>query len=114
MPSLIDTTVGINYNKVKTGNGLGPRTLICTIVKDGGTDATEEELRTVLQALAQPAGVSNPGDTNGPDAFVVAGVSGTVGTDPVYVALQGTGTPATAPVTGFTVAVVATFDQNPS
>ena len=101
-----------NYNKVKTGNGLGPRTLIVSIVKDSG-DATEEQLRTVLQALAQPAGVSNPGDTDGPDAFVVAGISGTIGTDPVYVALQGTGTPASAPVTGYTVTVVATFDQNP-
>ena len=94
----------------KVGNGLGPRTLICTIVKDSG-DATEAELSAVLRALGQPQGVSNPGDVNGPDAFTVAGVSGTIGTDPVYVALQGTGTPASAPVTGFTLAVVATFDQ---
>ena len=94
----------------KVGNGLGPRTLICTIVKDSG-DATEAELSAVLRALGQPQGVSNPGDVNGPDAFTVAGVSGTIGTDPVYVALQGTGTPASAPVTGFTLAIVATFDQ---
>ena len=94
----------------KVGNGLGPRTLICTIVKDSG-DATEAELSAVLRAIGQPQGVSNPGDVNGPDAFTVAGVSGTIGTDPVYVALQGTGTPASAPVTGFTLAVVATFDQ---
>ena len=108
MPSLIGTTVTNNYLKNTLANGLGPRTLIVTVVKDSG-DATEEELRTVLQALAQPQGVSNPGDTNGPDAFVVAGISGTIGTDPVYVALQGTGTPASAPVTGFTVSVVAEF-----
>lgn len=94
----------------KVGNGLGPRTLICTIVKDSG-NATEAELSAVLRALGQPAGVSNPGDIDGPDAFTVAGVSGTIGTDPVYVALQGTGTPASAPVAGFTLAVVATFDQ---
>ena len=45
------------------------------------------------------------------DAFTIAGVAGTVGTDPVYVALQGTGTPPSAPVTGYTLAVVATFDN---
>lgn len=97
----------------KVGNGLGPRTLICTIVKDTG-DATEAELSAVLRALTIAGGSGSGSDTNGPDAFTVAGVAGTVGTDPVYVALQGTGTPATAPVAGFTLAVVATFDQNPA
>jgi hypothetical protein len=97
----------------KVGSGLGPRTLICTIVKDSG-DATEAELSTVLRALGQAGGSGNGSDTNGPDAFTVAAVSGTIGTDPVYVALQGTGTPNTIPVTGFTLAVVATFDQNPA
>lgn len=110
MPSLLATTVAANYNKVKTGNGLGGRTLIVTVVKDSG-DATEEELRVVLQALCNAGGDKTGTDGNGPDAFTIAGISGTIGTDPVYVALQGTGTVATAPVTGFTVAVVATFDQ---
>jgi hypothetical protein len=110
MPSLLTTTVAANYNQLSTGNGLGPRTLICTIVKDSG-DATEEELRVVLQALGNAGGDGTGSDLTGPDAFTVAGISGTIGTDPVYVALQGTGTPAAAPVTGFTLAVVATFDQ---
>jgi hypothetical protein len=92
----------------KVGSGLGPRTLICTIVKDAG-DATEAELSAVLRALGNAGGSGNGTDQDGPDAFTVAGVSGTIGTDPVYVALQGTGTPSAAPVTGFTLAVVATF-----
>jgi hypothetical protein len=95
----------------KTGNGLGGRTLICTIVKDTG-DATEAELSAVLRALGNAGGDGTGTDTGGPDAFTVAGVAGTIGTDPVYVALQGTGTPSAAPVAGFTLAVVATFADN--
>lgn len=94
----------------RTGSGLGPRTLVCTIVKDSG-DATEAELSAVLRALGQAGGAGNGTDRDGPDAFTVAGVSGTIGTDPVYVLLQGTGTPNTTPVTGFTLAVVATFTE---
>jgi hypothetical protein len=95
------------------GNGLGPRTLICTIGKDDG-NATEAELSAVIRALGNAGGSGNGTDRDGPDAFTVAGVSGTIGTDPVYVALQGTGTPNTTPVTGFTLAVVATFNQTPA
>lgn len=95
----------------KNGNGLGGRTLICTIVKDSG-DATEAELSAVIKALGNAGGDGSGTDTGGPDAFTVAGVSGFDGTDPIYVALQGTGTPAAAPVTGFTLAVVATFEDN--
>jgi len=95
----------------KTGNGLGGRTLIVSVVKDSG-DATEAELSAVIRALGQAGGSGNGSDTNGPDAFTVAAVAGTIGTDPVYLALQGTGTVNTAPVAGFTVAVVAEFKDN--
>ena len=111
MPSLLGTDVAVNYNQLTTGNGLGARTLIVSVVKDSG-DATEEQLRVVLQALCNAGGSGSGSDSNGPDAFTIAGISGTIGTDPVYVALQGTGTVDTAPVSGYTVAVVATFDQN--
>lgn len=95
----------------KTGNGLGGRTLIVSVVKDSG-DATEAELSAVIRALGQAGGSGTGTDLNGPDAFSVAGVAGTIGTDPVYLALQGTGTVNTAPVAGFTVAVVAEFKDN--
>ncbi len=95
----------------KTGNGLGGRTLIVSVVNDSG-DATEAELSAVIRALGQAGGSGNGSDTNGPDAFTVAAVAGTIGTDPVYLALQGTGTVNTAPVAGFTVAVVAEFKDN--
>ena len=108
MADLTGTTIAANYNQIVNTQGLGGRTLICTIVKDSG-DATEAELVAVLQALGNAGGSGNGTDQNGPDAFTVAGISDFDGSDPVYIALQGTGTPASAPVTGFTLAVVAEF-----
>lgn len=100
----------------KVGNGLGPRTLIVSVAKGTGS-ATEAELAAVIRALGQAGGSGNGSDRNGPDAFTVAGVAGTVGTDPVYLALQGTGTVGESSGdygTDITVTVVATFDQNPA
>jgi hypothetical protein len=97
-----------NFEQIVNTQGLSGRLLVCTIVKDAG-DATEAELVTVLKALGNAGGSGNGSDTNGPDAFTVAAVSDFDGTDPVYVVLQGTGTPNTTPVSGFTLAVVATL-----
>jgi hypothetical protein len=97
-----------NFEQIVNTQGLSGRLLVCTIVKDAG-DATEAELVSVLKALGNAGGSGNGSDTNGPDAFTVAAVSDFDGTDPVYVVLQGTGTPAAAPVVGFTLAVVATL-----
>ena len=102
------TTFGSNYEQIVNTQGLSGRLLVCTIVKDAG-DATEAELVTVLKALERAGGSGNGSDTNGPDAFTVAAISDFDGTDPIYVVLQGTGTPNTTPVTGFTLAVVATL-----
>ena len=102
-------TLGTNARKLNVNtSGFGPKTIIVTIVKDSG-DATEAQLRTVIDALETSGGSGNGSDTNGPDAFVCTGLSGTIGTDPVYAAFQGNGTINTTPVTGYTVAVVATF-----
>jgi hypothetical protein len=97
-----------NFEQIVNTQGLSGRLLVCTIVKDAG-DATEAELVSVLKALGNAGGSGNGSDTNGPDAFTVAAVSDFDGSDPVYVVLQGTGTPAAAPVVGFTLAVVATL-----
>ena len=97
-----------NYEQIVNTQGLSGRLLVCTIVKDSG-DATEAELVSVLKALGNAGGDGTGTDTGGPDAFTVVAVSDFDGTDPVYVVLQGTGTPASAPVTGFTLAVVATL-----
>jgi len=97
-----------NFEQIVNTQGLSGRLLVCTIVKDVG-DATEAELVSVLKALGNAGGSGNGSDTNGPDAFTVAAVSDFDGSDPVYVVLQGTGTPAAAPVVGFTLAVVATL-----
>jgi hypothetical protein len=102
------TTVGANYEQIVNTQGLSGRLLVCTIVKDSG-DATEAELVEVLKALSNAGGDGTGSDLTGPDAFTVAAVSDFDGSDPVYVVLQGTGTPAAAPVTGFTLAVVATL-----
>ncbi len=106
------TTVGANFEQIVNTQGIGGRTIIATIEKTGGGNMTEAELVTMLKAMEQAGGSGNGSDTNGPDAFVVAGVADFDGTDPVYVALQGTGTLTTgadAYVTGFTVTAVATF-----
>jgi hypothetical protein len=97
-----------NFEQIVNTQGLSGRLLVCTIVKDDG-DATEAQLVSVLKALGNAGGSGNGSDTNGPDAFTVVAVSDFDGTDPVYVVLQGTGTPNTTPVTGFTLAVVATL-----
>jgi hypothetical protein len=97
-----------NFEQIVNTQGLSGRLLVCTIVKDSG-DATEAELVSVLKALGNAGGSGNGSDTNGPDAFTVVAVSDFDGSDPVYVVLQGTGTPNTTPVTGFTLAIVATL-----
>jgi len=106
--SVGSTTFGANYEQIVNTQGLSGRLLVCTIVKDAG-DATEADLVEVLKALGNAGGDGTGSDTGGPDAFTVAAVSDFDGTDPIYVVLQGTGTPASVPVTGFTLAVVATL-----
>ena len=102
------TTFGANYEQIVNTQGVSGRLLVCTIVKDAG-DMTEAELVDVLQALGNAGGSGNGSDINGPDAFTVVGIADFDGTDPAYVMLQGTGTVNTTPVSGFTLAVVATF-----
>jgi len=102
------TTVGANFEQIVNTQGIGGRTIIATIVKDAG-DMTEAELVAVLKALELPGGSGSGSDTNGPDAFVTVGIADFDGSDPCYVALQGTGTLPANPVAGFTVSAVATF-----
>jgi hypothetical protein len=116
MPSLIGTTVTANYLKNVRANGLGARTVI---VQVAGTDLTNDNLNAIANYLTTSHGVSGSGDS----AFVIAGfavsgggafVSGT--TDTVFYALQGTGDLTVADadmgISGVTVSIVATFDQN--
>lgn len=121
MPTLTGDVV-TNYLKNVRANGLGPRTIIVSIAK---TNITNTELNTWINYITLPQGDGSGTDGNGPDAFVVAGLSasadGTAAfesgvTDVVYLALQGTGTfgeTAVEALTGTpTVTVLATFDQN--
>lgn len=100
---------GANFEQIVNTQGLSGRLLVCTIVKDAG-DMSEAELVSVLKAIGNAGGDGTGTDTGGPDAFTVVGISDFDGTDPVHVILQGTGTVATAPVAGFTVATVAAFN----
>ncbi len=97
-----------NFEQIVNTQGLSGRLLVCTLVKDAG-DMTEAELVSNLKALGNAGGDGTGTDKDGPDAFTVVGISDFDGTDPAYIILQGTGTPAAAPVAGFTLAVVATF-----
>lgn len=102
-------SIGQNYD-VKRGNGLGPRTRIFSLNKGTGNH-TQDELNTVVQKLT--AGITSGTS----DAVTVAGIAGTVGTDPLYIAVQGSGavdTSGGAYETDITLALVADFDQNPA
>jgi len=108
----------VNY-VVKNGNGLGPRTIIATVVNTAGGNVSAENIQKFVDAIANASGVIAVGGSalgaNDSDAFTVAGVSG-VGGATVTFALQGTGTFRTGAdkfVTGLTTAVVAEFNQNP-
>jgi len=105
------TTVGANFEQLVKSNGLGARSIVVQIDKDAG-DATEAQMVAVLKALCNSGGDGTGTDVGGPDAFTVAAFTqATIGTDPAYAVLQGTGTLNTTPVTGYTVTVLATFDQ---
>jgi len=94
-----------NY-KVEVGNGLGPRTRIYSVNKGTG-DHTQAELDSLVDAMTTGTTLANSAD-----AVTIAGVAGTVGTDPLYIAVQGTGTVATTAgdyVADITVALVADF-----
>ena len=89
------------------GNGLGPKTRIYSVNKGTG-DHTQSEVNELTQKLS--AGITKGTS----DAVTVAGIAGTIGTDPIYVAVQGTGAVSTAGghyVTDITLALVADFDQ---
>ena len=109
MADLTGTTVAANFEQINGGvNGLGPRTQIVSVNKGTG-DASEANLVAVIKALTSG---TSAGDST--DAFTVAGIAGTIGTDPVYLALQGTGTVDTDAgdyLADITLAVVADFDQ---
>ena len=99
----------INYD-VKNGNGLGPRTRIYSVNKGTG-DVSQAELDTLVQLLTSGlvSGTS--------DAVTVAGVAAFDGSDPLYIAVQGTGAVSVANahyVADIQLALVADFDQNPA
>ena len=78
------------------GNGLGPRTQICSMAKGTG-DHTQADLDAVEKALGL--------------THTIAGVAGTIGTDPVS-AVQGTADVSTGAgdyQTDITLTVVADF-----
>lgn len=79
------------------GSGLGPRTQICTLAKGTG-DHTQADLDAVEKALGL--------------THTIAGTAGTIGTDPLYVAVQGTADVQDSAgdyVTDITLTVVADF-----
>jgi hypothetical protein len=99
---------GANARQIVNTQGLSGRLLVCTILKDAG-DMTEAEFATVVDALGNAGGDGTGTDVGGPDASTVVAISDFDGSDPAYIVLQTTGTPNATPVTGFTLAVVATL-----
>tara|TARA_B100001027_G_scaffold216972_1_gene195707 strand:- start:5040 stop:5351 length:312 start_codon:yes stop_codon:yes gene_type:complete len=89
-----------------TGNGLGPQTRIFAVNKGTG-DHTQGEVEELVKELTT-------GITKGTsDAVTVVGIAGTIGTDPIHIAVQGTGAVDTSGggyVTDITLSLVATFN----
>jgi hypothetical protein len=101
-----------NFEQLVNTQGLSGRFIVVSIAKGTGS-ATEAELVTTLKALGKAGGSGNGSDTDGPDAFTVVGfTAATLGTDPAYAVLQGTGTLSTGSgdyVADITVSEVVTF-----
>lgn len=110
------STAGVNSRKFVISQSDAGRELV---VKVALSNMTNDDLYAMYQAITLSGGDGTGSDTNGPDAFTVAGfgtadgsafVSGT--TDVVYFRVQGTGTFNTttaAAGTGATVTVEAIF-----
>ena len=96
-----------NYEQLVNTQGLSGNLIVVSIAKGTGS-ATEAELVAVLKRICNGTDV---GSTN--DAFNVVGFNAaTLGTDPAYALLNGTGTVGTSSGdygTDITVSVVATF-----
>lgn len=95
-----------SYANAKVGNGLGPKTRIYSVAKGTG-DHNQSEVNSLVAALT--AGITKGTS----DAVTVAGIAGTIGTDPIYIAVQGTGAVSTAGghyVTDITLTLVADFN----
>jgi len=96
-----------NYEQLVNTQGLSGNLIVVSIAKGTGS-ATEAELVAVLKKICNGTDV---GSTN--DAFNVVGFNAaTLGTDPAYALLNGTGTVGTSSGdygTDITVSVVATF-----
>jgi hypothetical protein len=96
-----------NFEQLVNTQGLSGNLIVVSIAKGTGS-ATEAELVAVLKKICNGTDV---GSTN--DAFNVVGFNAaTLGTDPAYALLNGTGTVGTSSGdygTDITVSVVATF-----
>jgi hypothetical protein len=106
---------GTNYDS-KRGNGLGGKTHILTVGVGGGA-ISQAQLNGIVSGLTIGASLQTADAT--PDVFTVAGIGAftAASSTSVVLAVQGTGTPSV--VTGdyfaaATVAITATFDQNPA
>ena len=97
----------INFDQLVNTQGLSGNLIVAEIAKGTGS-ATEAELVAVLKKICNGTDI---GATQ--DAFNVVGFkAATLGTDPAYVLLNGTGTLGTSSGdygTDITVAIVATF-----
>lgn len=105
--------LGDNKAAATDANGIAGRTLIVSAVGTSGNDLLQSELDALVFGLGKAGGDGTGTDSNGPDAFTVVGIDGTVNNGSVmYLALQGTGTLGTAGgayATNVTLTQVAEF-----
>ncbi len=100
-----------NFEQIVNTQGLTGRLIIAEVNKGTG-NINETELVALTKALASAGGSCNGNDRNGPDAFTVVGITAFDGSDPCYIALQGTGTLGTSSgdyVSDVTLTITADF-----
>jgi hypothetical protein len=105
-----------NYEKFTISQSDAGRELVIQVEKDGSGNLTDAVLLGVIRQLSLTQGDGTGTDSNGPDAFTIAGfgtangaafVSGT--TTKVFFRVQGTGTPDLTSVSGATLTTIAVF-----
>jgi hypothetical protein len=102
--------------KVTAGNGLGGKTTVLTVGVGGGA-ISQAQLNGIVNGLTIGASLQTADTT--PDVFTVVGIGSFTAdsSTSVVIAVQGTGTPSTTTGDYFaaaTVAITATFNQNPA
>lgn len=111
-----DAVISVNFQKHFIATSDAGRTLVVSVTKSGDGNISNAVLLAVTAQLTLAGGDGTGADSNGPDAFTVAGLGTADGSDfvsgtttVVFLKVQGTGTPNLATVSGAALSKVCEF-----